>query len=125
MASNVGATLMLPDEVVSLASGADVVASWTAVSIGSQTGSQKAKAALLRVEVFAAGATVQLREKGTNPAAPREFNQSLNVTNKAMKTSALFVVPVDETEYFEYKIPTMEIGVDGTGWEIFLEGWYV
>lgn len=126
MASPVGATLMLPDEVTSLASGAAVVGAFTDIDISAYTGSQVAKAALLRVEMFVFDGVMQLRENGTNPTNPRTYRHYGNITGpKAIKTSSLFIIPVDENETFEYKVPTMSLGDNGTGWEIFLEGWYV
>ena len=133
MASPVGATLMLPDEVVSLASGVAAVVAWTAVSIASQTGTQTAKAAVLKVRAkalnpvvmgVASTATVSIRESGTNPTTPRSVLASPGtIASDSDSVERTVVVPVDENEEFDYKV--VEGGTGSISWSISLEGWYL
>lgn len=128
MASPVGATLMLPDEVVSLASGAAAVGAFTDIDISAYTGSQAAKAAVLRVQVknqTVGGATVevQLRENGTNPTNPRLVTSISTDPGRNSLVERTVVVPVDENEILEYKVT--DSGAGTLAWHIWLEGWYL
>ena len=112
-------------------SGGAGTGAWTTISIASDTGSQTAKIAILRLcatSLYAgsdpATCRIEIRATGTTPTSPRRAESGASGAADDRVERTVFV-PLDGSEQFDYRVVRTAEGSAMNYWEIHLEGWIV